>query len=98
MISSPCPLTTTSPLKSIDEAGVAGLVTGGGGPLILLFNKPYGVVCQFSAHATRPSLKDYIAVPGAYPAGRLDWDSEGLLVLTDEGGLQHHRAAAADVH
>jgi 23S rRNA pseudouridine2457 synthase len=47
------------------------------------------VVCQFSAHATRPTLKDYIAVPGVYPAGRLDWDSEGLLVLTDDGGLQH---------
>jgi len=47
------------------------------------------VVCQFSPHASRPTLKDYIAQPSVYPAGRLDWDSEGLLVLTSDGGLQH---------
>lgn len=58
-------------------------------PRILLFNKPYGVVCQFSGDGARPTLKDFIKVPGVYAAGRLDTDSEGLLVLTDDGGLQH---------
>jgi len=56
---------------------------------LVLFNKPYRVVCQFTSHPTRPTLKDYISIPGIYPAGRLDWDSEGLLVLTDDGALQH---------
>jgi 23S rRNA pseudouridine2457 synthase len=57
--------------------------------MILLFNKPYGVVCQFSKHETHQTLKDYISVPGVYAAGRLDTDSEGLLILTDDGRLQH---------
>lgn len=56
---------------------------------ILLFNKPYGVICQFSPDGMHPTLADYIAVPGVYPAGRLDTDSEGLLLLTDDGKLQH---------
>jgi len=56
---------------------------------ILLFNKPYGVICQFSRDGMHPTLADYIAVPGVYPAGRLDTDSEGLLLLTDDGKLQH---------
>lgn len=56
---------------------------------ILLFNKPYGVICQFSRDGLHPTLADYIAVPDFYPAGRLDTDSEGLLLLTDDGGLQH---------
>ena len=56
---------------------------------ILLFNKPYGVICQFSRDGMHPTLADYIALPGFYPAGRLDTDSEGLLVLTDDGQMQH---------
>lgn len=56
---------------------------------ILLFNKPYGVICQFSRDGLHPTLADYIALPNFYPAGRLDTDSEGLLVLTDDGQLQH---------
>lgn len=56
-------------------------------PLIAL-NKPFGTICQFSAHETRPSLGDWVKIPGVYPAGRLDADSEGLLLLTDDGALQ----------
>jgi 23S rRNA pseudouridine2457 synthase len=56
---------------------------------ILLFNKPYGVICQFSRDGLHSTLADYISVPDFYPAGRLDTDSEGLLLLTDDGILQH---------
>ena len=56
---------------------------------IVLFNKPHGVICQFSQDGVHPTLKDYIVLPDFYPAGRLDTDSEGLLVLTDDGKLQH---------
>ena len=59
------------------------------GPMTLLaLNKPYNTMSQFSPHPTRPTLAECVAVPGVYPAGRLDADSEGLLLLTDDGALQ----------
>lgn len=55
---------------------------------LIALNKPFGTICQFSPHETRQSLADWVKVPGVYPAGRLDSDSEGLLLLTDDGALQ----------
>ena len=59
--------------------------------MLIAFNKPYGVLCQFTDRSTppRPTLAGFGLPAGVYPAGRLDFDSEGLLLLTDDGGLAH---------
>jgi 23S rRNA pseudouridine2457 synthase len=57
--------------------------------VLLALNKPHGVLCQFSGDGSRATLADYVHQKDVYPAGRLDHDSEGLLLLTDDGALAH---------
>jgi 23S rRNA pseudouridine2457 synthase len=56
--------------------------------VLIAFNKPFGVICKFRKESGERTLADYIRIPDVYPAGRLDTDSEGLLLLTDDGALQ----------
>ncbi len=56
--------------------------------MLIALNKPFGVICKFSSEPGKQTLSDFIDVPNVYPAGRLDTDSEGLLLLTDDGVLQ----------
>jgi 23S rRNA pseudouridine2457 synthase len=56
--------------------------------MLIALNKPYGTLCQFTAADGHSCLADFAPVPGVYPAGRLDADSEGLVMLTDDGALQ----------
>jgi 23S rRNA pseudouridine2457 synthase len=60
--------------------------------VLVALNKPFGVLCQFTAEDGRPTLADFVPQKGVYAAGRLDQDSEGLLLLTDDGRLQHRLA------
>ena len=69
--------------------------------MLIAFNKPFDVICKFGPEPGRRTLAEYIDVKNVYPAGRLDTDSEGLLLLTDDGALQarqvvEHRALGED--
>lgn len=71
------------------KSGFSAAIHRRGKPLLIAFNKPFGVLSQFSARAERATLADHLSIRDIYPCGRLDADSEGLLLLTNDGGLQH---------
>ena len=64
--------------------------------MLIAFNTPFNVLCQFTDATGRRTLADFVTVKGVYPAGRLDYDSEGLLLLTDDGKLQKRIADPRD--
>jgi 23S rRNA pseudouridine2457 synthase len=76
-------------LKSQARSGFLRSNRPASGYRYLVINKPYGVLTQFRDKQGRPTLSDYVSVPDVYPVGRLDFDSEGLLILTNDGWLSH---------
>ena len=84
-------VSSTSPLQRSKGRPPRAAVFAIGRRMLILFNKPYGVLCQFTDRSNPPkrTLAEFVRVPNVYPAGRLDFDSEGLLVLTDDGALAH---------